>query len=130
MELQHINITVVDDNNTLDENIPYVGAPVTEGEIYDGKVWGDDGIDPRKASTHHLFGPKLPSVSPSIVTNLNLLDYFLILFTMGYVNGTMPPGMKRRLPEGYPHVSDHEFIKWLGMWLVMECYEGKWGRRD
>ena len=27
-------------------------------------------------------------------------------------------------------MSDHEFIKWLGIRLVMRCYKRKWGRRD
>ena len=55
---------------------------MTEGEIYYGKVWGDDRIYHRKASNHHLSGPKLLSVSPYIVTNLTILEYFLILFPM------------------------------------------------
>ena len=42
----------------------------------------------------------------------------------------MLPGMNRRLPEGGLHVSEHEFIKWLGMWLVMGCYKRNWGLRD
>ena len=82
VELWRIGITVVDDNDPLEENMPSVGSPVPKGELYDGKVWGDDGIDPKRAANHHLPGPKLPSVSPSIVTNLILLDYFLILFPM------------------------------------------------
>ena len=79
---------------------------------------------------HHRSGSKLPSVSPSIVNTLTFLEYFLILFPVDYVNGTMLPGMNRRLPEGDPHVSEHEFIKWLGMWLVMGYYEVNWGRLD
>ena len=31
MELRRIGITVVEDNDPLEENIPYVGAPVTDG---------------------------------------------------------------------------------------------------
>ena len=87
-------------------------------------------IDSRKAANHHRSGQKLRGVSPSIVTNLNLLDYFLILFPMDHVKGTMIPGMNRHLPEVPPHVSEHEFINWLGMWLVMGCYEGNLGRQD
>ena len=34
---------------------------------------------------------------------------------MDYVKGTMFPGMNRSLPEGDPHVSEDEFIKWLVM---------------
>ena len=71
---------------------------MTEGGLYDGQFWGYDGIDTSKASNHHRSGPKLPSVSPSIVTNLTLLDYFLILFPVGYVKVTMLPGMSLRLP--------------------------------
>ena len=41
----------------------------------------------------------------------------------------MLPGINRRLPEGAYHLSDNEFINWLGMWMVMGCYEGTWGRR-
>ena len=100
---------------------------MTEGGSDDGEVWVDDGIDTRKLAKHHCSVPKLPSVIPSIVTNLTLLYYFLILFPMDYVKGTMLPGMNRRLPEQYPCVSEHEFIKWLGMLLVIGCYEGKWG---
>ena len=72
---------------------------------------------------------KLPSVSPSIVTNLTLLNYFLILFPMDYVKGIMLSGMNQNLTEGDPHVSENELIKWLGVWLVMGCYEGNWGRQ-
>ena len=73
MELRRINITVVGDNDTLEENITSVGAPVTEGGLYDGKFWGYDEIYPRKVANHHRSVPKLPSVSPSIVKNLTLL---------------------------------------------------------
>ena len=79
-----------------------------------------------KAANHHRPGTKLLSASPYIVTNLTLLDYFLILFPMDYVKGTMLQGMNQRLTDGGPHVSDHEFINWLGMWLVMVCYKGNW----
>ena len=103
-ELRSIRVTVVDDNDPLEDNIPYVGSPVTEGGLYDGQVWVGDGINPRKAENHHRSGPKLPSVSPSIISNLTLLDYFLILFRMDYVKCTMLPVMNRRLPEGGPHV--------------------------
>ena len=82
-----------------------------------------------KAENHHHSGPKLPSINPSIITNITLLDYFLILFPMDYVKGTMLPGVNWSLPEGDPHVSEHDFIKWLGMCLVMGCYKGNWGWR-
>ena len=49
---------------------------------------------------------------------------------MDYVNGAMLPVIKWCLPEGDHHVSENEFIKWLGMWLVMGCYEGNWSRQD
>ena len=65
---------VVDNNNTLEDKIPSVGDPVTNGDICDGQFWVDDGNDPRKAANHHRSGPKLPSVRPSIITNLTLLD--------------------------------------------------------
>ena len=129
MELCCIVITVVDNNKTLEDKITSVGALGTEGGLCDGQVLGDDGIDPRKVENHHRSGTKRPSIIPSIVTNITLLDYFLILSTMDYIKGTMLPGMNRRLPEGGPHVSEHELIKWLGVWLVMGCYEGNWGRR-
>ena len=80
---------------------------MTEGGVYDGKVWGDDGIDTRKVVNHHFSVPKLPSVSLSIVTNLTLLYYFLILFPTDHVKGTMILGMNRRLPEGDSHLSEH-----------------------
>ena len=127
MKLWHIGIMVVNDNDPLEENIPFVGAPVTEGGLYDCQIWGDDRINTRKLVNHYRSGPKLPSVIPSIVTNLTLQDYLLILFPLGYVKDTMLPEMNRRLPEGYPRVSEHEFIKWLGLWLLMwwamVCYK-------
>ena len=116
--------------NTLEETIPYVGNTVTDGELYDGQVWGDDGIDTSKAANHHHSSLKLPRISPSIVTNLTLLDYFLILFPMDYVRGTMLPLMNQRLPEGDPHVSENEVINWSGMWLVIGYYKINWGQRD
>ena len=92
-ELWCIRITAVDHNKTLDKSIPSVGASVTERGICDGKVWRDDFIDHRRTANHHCSVTKLPSVSPSTITNLNLLDYFLILFPMGYVKVTMIPGI-------------------------------------
>ena len=53
VDIWHIGITVVDDSQTLQYNIPYVGDPVTEGELYDWQVWVDGGIDPRKAANHY-----------------------------------------------------------------------------
>ena len=72
MKLWHIGIMVVNDNDPLEENIPFVGAPVTEGGLYDCQVWGDDRINPGKVANHYRSGPKLPSVIPSTVTNLTL----------------------------------------------------------
>ena len=48
---------------------------------------------------------------------------------MDYIKGNMIPGMNRCLSEGDPHVSEHEFIKWLRMRFVMGCYAGNWGRK-
>ena len=64
---------VVKHNNTLEDNIPSVGSPVTEGKIYDRHIWGDDGINPRKPANHHCSGTKLLSVRPSTITNLTPL---------------------------------------------------------
>ena len=51
-ELWHIRITVVDHNDPPEENIPSIGNPVTDRELYDGQVWEDYGIDPRKLENH------------------------------------------------------------------------------
>ena len=126
MELRRIGIAVVYNNEPMEENIPYVGSPVTGGGLYDEQVWRDNGIDPRKAANQHLSGPKILSIIPSIVTNLNILDYFLILFPLDYVKGTIIPGTNWRLPGRDTHISDHGFINCLGVWLVMGCYKGIW----
>ena len=73
-ELRRIKITVVGDYNPLEENIPYGGAIVIEGGIYDGQVWVDDGRNPSKAANHHSSDRKLTGVIPSINTDLTLLD--------------------------------------------------------
>ena len=114
-----IGIIVVYDSNPIGGNIPSFVAQVTGVGFYYEQVWLDGGIDPSKVPNHYRSGPKLPIISPSIVTNLTLLYYFLILFPMNYVKGTMLPGINRLLPDVYHHVSEHYFIKWLGMWLVM-----------
>ena len=98
-------------------------------ELYYRHFWVDYGIDPIKVAKYHRSCTKLPSVSPSIVTNLTLLNYFLILFPMEYIKGIMLSGMNQHLTEGDPHVSEHELIKWLEVWLVMGCYRGNWGRQ-
>ena len=72
VKLRSIGIVVVDNNDPLEENITYVGNPVTEGGVYEWQVWVDDGINPRKVMNLHHSGPNLPSVIPSIVTNLTL----------------------------------------------------------
>ena len=117
-ELWHIGITAVDDNDPMEDNIPSFGAPVTKGELYDGQVLVDYGVDPRKAANNHRSSLKIPSVITSIINNITPLDYLLILFPMYYVNGTMLPGINWRMPEGDPHVSWNEFIKWFEMWFV------------
>ena len=76
-------------------------------------------INHKKAANHHQSGLKLLSASSSIITNLTFLDWFLILFLMDYVKGKILPGMNQRLHKGNPHVSEHDFIKWLGVWLVI-----------
>ena len=63
-EIQRIVIIVVDDDDPPEDNIPSIGDPVTKGELYDGQVWVDDGIGPRKSVNHHRSGPNLPIVSP------------------------------------------------------------------
>ena len=73
VELWRIGISVVEDNKPMEENTPYVGAPVTDRELYDGQVWGDDGINPRKAANHHCYGTNIMRIRPSIVTNLTLV---------------------------------------------------------
>ena len=74
MEICCIGITVVDIKNTFEENIPSVEFPVTEGRLYDEKVWVVDGINPRKVANHHCSGLKLPGVRTCIFNNLTLLD--------------------------------------------------------
>ena len=129
LEFWNIVIVMVENNDPLEENIHSVGAPVNEGGggVYDGQIWGDDGIYPSEAANHHRSGQKIPSDGPSIVTNLTILEYFLILFTMDSFRVTILPGMNRSLPERDTHVSEHEFTKWFKMWLVMGCYKGNWG---
>ena len=102
---------VVNDNDLLEENIPSVGAPVTEEGIYDCQIWGDDRINPRKLANNYRSGPKFPSVITSIVTNLTLQDYLLILLPLDYAKGTMLPGTNCRLSEGEPYASENECIK-------------------
>ena len=38
MEIWRIGITLVGNNNSLEDNITYVGATVTDRGVYDGKV--------------------------------------------------------------------------------------------
>ena len=56
MGLRRIGIIVVDNNEPLEENIPSIHVIVTDGVLYDGKVWGDYSIDPSKVENHHLSG--------------------------------------------------------------------------
>ena len=105
----------MDHNDPPEENIPSVGDPVTRGGVYNEEVWEDDGINPSKAAKRRRYVPKLLSFIHSVVTNLTLSDYFIILFLMGYVKGNMLPRINRFLHDGSPHVSEHEFIKWLGV---------------
>ena len=111
----------MDHNEPLKGNIPSIGSSVTDGGLYDQKVWLDGGIDPRKAENHHRSDMKLPSVRPFIVANIIILGYFLILFPMDYIKGTMIPVMNQPLYEGDPHVSEHELTNWLGMRFVMNA---------
>ena len=64
VELRCIGMMVMDHNDPLEENIPYVDAPVIERGLYDGRF----------EANYHRSGPKLLKVRPSIVTDPTVLD--------------------------------------------------------
>ena len=107
-ELWHKWITVDDHNETLEEE--GIGDGLT-----DGQKWEDENIEPRRASNQLIINPKICGVNPSLVASLSLLDFFVVMFPMELISTIVLPNTNTSLPRGSPPVTEHDFVKFLGV---------------
>ena len=105
---------VDDDNEPTPENCLSNGETVDD--IFSG--WTHSGICERKALISRNAKPELSfwtnkSVEPS---NLQIWEG---LFFMSFIKRMILPQTNNNLPAGEKHVQYGEFLRWLGLWMLM-----------
>lgn len=119
-ELRARGITVDDDDEPVEDNVPVPGEEVQEEE--GDLTWGHSRMDPRRQEGLNKTKPKLKGVNSSLHSSLTLLQIWRLLFPISYVQAAIIPETNKHLGE--KKLKLDEFIRWIGLWHFMACYEG------
>jgi hypothetical protein len=126
-ELRRQGIAIDDDNDPAPENIPVGGEEPQH--VVDNLNWkGEEGIIcPRKAANLPNSFAGFTHYSRDAVQRMSKLDLFMILFPVKYLKEVLIPETNKGLDVS---LDMQEFIKWVGCWLYMSCWNGVSSRRD
>lgn len=114
---------VDDDNNPIPENIPATkddGDDKDDDDCYYNHDWGFSGICPRRMNN---IANSLPVVKGSIKKSPDLDILFELFFPKTFIVEVMIPKMNSKLRCG--KLSYGEFLRFLGLWLVMGTVHNK-----
>ena len=128
--VRNMGFVVSDDNEPAEENVPSADSPTasTNEGLYPNQKWGWEGIDRRRIVTptdqvpgwHGDFAPKSAS----------LLNFFLHLFPLDWLKNVVIVKTSEALEaQGKPAVTFGEFLRYIGLWLLMATLSG-WSRDD
>ena len=113
--------TVDDDNEPAEENIPAPAANNEDSPFED--EWGFKGVCFRKKDGHLNRNASI-SMHRNVWESMKPLDWFLLFFPINYVRDTMLPAMNENLDKGRPKIQLWEYIRWLGLWMMMSTTDG------
>ena len=121
-EINHIQqvVCIDDDNSPAPKNIP---REATSLNIFDDifSNWGHDGVCERKRNSH--FNNK-PSIAFPGGIKPTPLQVFELMFPKTYVQNVILKQLNEKKDISYG-----EFLRWIGLWLLMSTIEGP-TRRD
>ncbi len=97
--------------------------------MVDNLNWkGEEGIIcPRKVAHLPNSFAGFTHYSREAVQRMSKLDLFMILFPVKYLKEVLIPETNKKLDVP---LDLQEFIKWVGCWLYMSCWNGLLNRRD
>ena len=112
---------VDDDNEPAEENIPEPAAKNEDSPFED--AWGFKDVCFRKKDGHLNRNASI-SMHRNVWDSMKPLDWFLLFFPINYVRNTILPAMNETLDKGRPKIQLWEYIRWLGLWVLMPTTDG------
>lgn len=112
-------IEMDDDNAPAPENVPNQ-EPNPPNAI--AETWGHDGICDRRQANIRDVQPSL-SIPRDGVASVTILRIFETLFMKTFIVGVLIPQVNSRMGGGEP-VTYGEFLRWIGIWLLLATTQG------
>lgn len=139
-EMRRLGLEVLDDNEPLPENVPNdVAAETDEAvtEVIDGdeettttttKLVKFNNVDQWRVRGHDVRQkPKMIGMSWERMESMSIMYWFLLFFPIGYIKEVVITETNKKLSHKMTY---GEFLRFLGCWLIMSCYEGILRSRD
>ena len=145
-ELRRAGVVVDDETTPAPENVPSPssgvgvsgrgtrGARRARGDATDTEDaeevldYGFDGVDQWRQKGHNtLHKTKMRGISADRMEHMSMMDMFLVFFPTSYIKEVVIVETNKKL---HHPMSFGEFLRFIGCWLMMSCYEGITNRRD
>ena len=116
---------VNNDNEPVKENIPDENN--REDEVME-KDWSFKSVYYRKrdGNIKQLVGI---SMRRDAINGMKRINWFLLFFPMDFVKDVILPATNNQLQEGRPRIAYWEYLRWLGIWLLLATSDG-YSRND
>ena len=106
-----------DDNQPAPENLPSTEDSTGATNDIMGQ-WTHSGICNRKATIQRNAKPELTFWTSSL-SNPSNLNLFEGLFFLSFIKTTILPQTNQNLPHGEKPILYGEFLRWIGLWMLM-----------
>jgi len=114
---------VDDDNDPLPENVP---PPRDQPQRGRHQSWGWSGLDERKNIGAQNVRPSIVGLSANSMACMSYVGMFFMFFPRAFIENIIIKGMNKRIEN---HVTLGEFLRWLGIWLLLATMNG-FGREE
>ena len=111
-----------DDNQPAPENLPSTEDFTGTTDDIMGQ-WTHSGICDRKATIQRNTKPEL-TFWTSLLSNPSNLNLFEGLFFSSFIKTTILPQTNQNLPHGEKPILYGEFLRWIGLWMLMGTIVG------
>ena len=130
-DIQALDIQALKDTGhsvVLDDDPLEGEGGVNSGGLLSVQKRDFNGLDTRKIMVGQRHSPQLLQVSSKIY--LSMMDLFLLFFPMDFMVDTIMVQTNDNLPDGFDKVTVNEFVRYLGLWMLMGSFIGEHDRRD
>jgi hypothetical protein len=137
LALRNLGFIVDNDNDPAPENVPEPSAsslsapsaPAPSSTPYSlsdpSQEWKDVYVDTRKADgTSHDIMPSLPGLNGKNPKDCTYLELFLMFLGDALIKNIVLKATNNNLPEGTAKISYGEFLRWIGLWILMSTSVG------